>query len=361
MVQVRENPLSPEATLIEAIRAIEISPRRMTVVVANDGRLLGTLTDGDIRRHLLIGGTLDDLAIKAMNPNPITSTKGSKRVTRQDLMRKNNIVALPIVDRNGAYLELLHLMDLINDSATIDVSGSTFAFAVIMAGGEGNRLRPLTENIPKPMINIGNMPLLEHQIRSLSSIGIQRVYISVNYLSQVIEDYFGNGINFGIEIKYLREESKLGTAGSLSLLPEFPTHSILVINGDIFTASDLRALHSFHEESDTLFTIGAVDYRIKIPYGVIGMDGVHVNGIMEKPLQHFFCNAGIYVISPEALKLITNQAAFNMTDFVQKCISEGIKISAFPIHEYWNDIGTPEDLEMVRKRFLHAELPSQLD
>jgi len=358
---VREEPLFPQATLFDAVHAIEISQRRMTVVVANDGRLLGTLTDGDIRRHLLSGGTLDDLAIKAMNPNPITCIKGSTALSMQDSMRKSNVIAFPIIDRNGTYVELLHLMDLVNEPHVTNVSRNTFSFAVVMAGGEGNRLRPLTENTPKPMIKIGDIPLLEHQIRNLVSIGIQRVYISVNYLSEVIENYFGKGTNFGLEIEYLREKSKLGTAGSLSLLPEIPTHPILVINGDIFTASDFRALHSFHEEGDALVTIGAVDYRIEIPYGVIAMEAKYVHGIMEKPVQHYFCNAGIYVISPEALRLITNQTAYNMTDFIQKCLSEGIKINAFPIHEYWNDIGTPEDLETARKKFLQAELPSKLD
>ena len=361
MVQVRENPLTQRATLIEAVKAIEISPRRMTVIVGPDGRLLGTLTDGDIRRHLLTGGLLEDLAIQAMNPNPITSPGVSTFVCMQDLMRKNNVIALPIVDENGVYLELLHLMDLISDSVTTEVPENTFDFAVIMAGGEGNRLRPLTERTPKPMIKIGDVPLLEHQIKSLSNIGIKRIYISVNYLGKVIEDYFGKGMNFGVEIKYLREESKLSTAGSLSLLPEIPVNSILVINGDIYTASDFRALYSFHKNGDALVTVGAVDYRIDIPYGVIKMNEGYLNGISEKPSQHYFCNAGIYAISPEALKLIINQTAFSMTDFINKCLSEGIKIGAFPIHEYWNDIGTSEDLEKARKKFLQQELPNQLE
>ena len=179
---MRENPLIPTSTVIDAVNAIEISPRRMAVVVGPKGHLMGTLTDGDIRRFLLSGGSLEDLAIKAMNPNPVTSLRTTALVTMQDLMRKNNVIALPLVDDNGLYLELLHLMDLLESPVKNDVRENTFEFAVIMAGGEGSRLRPLTRNTPKPMIKIGDVPLLEYQIRSLSHIGIKRVYISINYL-----------------------------------------------------------------------------------------------------------------------------------------------------------------------------------
>jgi hypothetical protein len=199
-----EKPLLPDASLMDAVRAIEISRRRMAVVVAEDGRLLGTLTDGDIRRHLLAGGGLEAPVSKAMNPSPLTAEIGSPDGYMKDMMRRGNVLALPLVDQGGKFLRLIHLMDLEQGDTQACGAPLGFSFAVIMAGGEGTRLRPLTEAIPKPMVEIGGVPLLERQIQRLAKVGIKRAYISVNYLCHIIEDYFGDGHDFGIEIRYLR-------------------------------------------------------------------------------------------------------------------------------------------------------------
>jgi len=348
-------PLLPEASLMDAVRAIEVSRRRMAVVVAEDGRLLGTLTDGDIRRHLLASGNLDAPVSKAMNPNPLTARIESSNGYMKDLMRRGNVVALPQVDQNGNFLLLIHLMDLEREDQ--QVSGTSgFSFAVIMAGGEGTRLRPLTEAIPKPMVEIGGAPLLERQIQRLAQAGISRVYISINYLSHIIEDYFGDGRNFGVEICYLREQEKLGTAGALSLLPEHPDGPIMVMNGDILTTSDLDSLYSFHIFHGAQITAAAIDHRVNIPYGVIRADGPFVTGLVEKPSERFLCNAGIYAVSPAALKLLPSGKCSHMTDLIDICLAGNLPVAVFPVHEYWNDIGTPDDLEKARAHFAKAEI-----
>lgn len=345
-----EKPLRPDAPLVSAVRAIEASHRRIAVVTAEDGRLLGTLTDGDVRRCLLAGGSLDTPVSQAMNPAPVTAELGSPAGYLMDLMRRGGIMAVPLVDQHGRLQRVVHLTDLEQRGPGIDgVPG--FAFAVIMAGGEGVRLRPLTETIPKPMVDIGGASILERQIERLARAGLKRVYVSVNYLSHVIEDYFRDGEGFGIEIRYLREMEKLGTAGALSLLPERPEGPVLVMNGDILTTSDFGSLFAFHQAHAAQLTVAAVDYRVNIPYGVIYSEGPLLTGLTEKPSQRFLCNAGIYAVSAAALSLLHESRPCNMTDLIQACLARNLLVAVFPVHEFWSDVGTPDDLEKARAFF----------
>lgn len=345
-----DTQLKPDAALMAAVRAIESSRRRIAVVVDNDGCLLGTLTDGDVRRCLLDGGSLETPVARAMNPDPVTAKLGSPASYMLDLMRRGNILALPLVDDAGRFRSLVHLTDLSGpDSEASKVSA--FAFAVIMAGGEGTRLRPLTEKMPKPMVDIDGLPLLERQIQGLAKSGLRRVYLSVNYLGHMIEDHFADGHEFGIEIRYLREKEKLGTAGALSLLPEVPSVPILVMNGDILTTSSFDSLYAFHQSNRAHITLAAVDYRVRIPYGVIHAEGPFVRRLEEKPSQRFFCNAGIYAVSPQMLELLRNAEHCNMTDVIETCLSRNLRVAVFPIHEYWSDVGTLDDLEKARAFF----------
>ena len=351
-----EKPLLPQASLMEAVRAIELSSRRIAVVVGENGQLLGTLTDGDIRRNLLGGGTLQDLATKVMNPNPVIAEISYSDGYLIDLMRKGNVLALPLVDEAGHFLRLIHLMDLVqNKEEDISILAG-FSFAVIMAGGLGRRLQPLTEKIPKPMIKIDGVPLLERQIQRLVKVGIHKIYISVNYLANVIEEYFGDGSNFGINISYLREQEKLGTAGALSLLPEKPNRPIILMNGDILTTSDFDSLFTYHKSHGAQVTVAAINHKVNIPYGVIKVSGQFISELVEKPSENFLCNAGIYAISPEVLNLIPDSQYLNMTDFVDICLEKKIPVAVFPIHEYWSDIGTIDDLENARDYFKKTEI-----
>jgi dTDP-glucose pyrophosphorylase len=343
-------PLPITASLYDAVRAIEESRKRIAVVLGQDGELLGTLTDGDIRRCLLSGGSLNTAATEAMNPNPVTAKEGLSHRNILKLMKKANVMTLPVIDGQGRFKHLLHLTDLsFTESAA--VRPICFYAAVIMAGGEGTRLRPLTNDIPKPMIKIGGIPLLERQINRLKSVGITRIYISVNYLSHVIEDHFGDGSGFGMQIEYIREKKKLGTAGALSLLDSIPEGPLLVMNGDILTNSDFVGLCEYHRDHEADITICAIDYNVQIPFGVLRSKGACVTALEEKPSQRFLCNAGIYSISPEIIRMIPAESYYNMTDLIRDCLSENRKVAVFPVHEFWSDIGTHDDLEKARKLF----------
>jgi dTDP-glucose pyrophosphorylase len=340
--------IEPDSSLLDAIRAIEASSRRMVVVLSAAGKLLGTVTDGDIRRCLLTGGSLASPISDAMNTCPITVTVGSASGFILDQMKKGNVLGIPVLDKEGRFIKIIHLNDLESDEEKHSAE-ETFEFAVIMAGGEGTRLRPLTLDVPKPMVEVGGVPLIERQVEKLIKAGLKRIYISVNYLSEIIEEHFGNGEKHGIEIRYLREKGKLGTAGSLGLLPEKPKKPIVVMNGDILTTSDFQSLHAFHCAHKADLTVAAIDYRVEIPYGVIQSKGAYVVALKEKPSQQFLCNAGIYALSPKALDLIESVEFLNMTDIIEHCIETNRLVAVFPIHEYWSDIGTPADLEKARE------------
>jgi dTDP-glucose pyrophosphorylase len=347
---MNERPLPAGALLRDAVRAIEQSARRIAVVVHADGRVAGTLTDGDVRRCLLAGGTLDTPLAAAMNARPVTAPEGSADGYILDLLKRWNIMALPLVDARGAFVRLVHLRDLAaGDEAPAGPSG--FDTAVIMAGGEGKRLRPITSDIPKPMVEVGGIPLIERQVRTLAAAGVTQVYVAVNYLSHVIEDHFGDGRRFGLSISYLRERTKLGTAGALSLLPQRPGQPFLLINGDVLTTSDFGSLHHYHVEHGATVTVSAVQYVVDVPYGVIRAEGAYVAALEEKPSQKFLCNAGIYALSPEALDLVPPARPFDMTELITECLARRKAVAVFPVHEYWTDIGTPADLEKAQRLF----------
>jgi NDP-sugar pyrophosphorylase family protein len=284
-----------------------------------------------------------------MNHAPLSAPLGSSDAYLLDLMRQRNVAAVPVVSAEGVFRKLVHLSDLRPEVPSFDVAD--FAFAVIMAGGEGTRLRPITQTIPKPMVEVGGMPLIERQVDRLASFGVTRVYIAVNYLSHVIEEHFGDGSRFGIEIRYLREQEKLGTAGALALIQEVPERPVVVMNGDILTNSDFASLSVFHDAHAADVTVAAIDYKISIPFGVIECDGATVRGIAEKPSQRFLCNAGIYSVSPRSLALVPANRRYNMTDLIADSISRRWTVAVYPVHEYWSDIGTVADLEKARAFF----------
>jgi len=346
-----ESILFSDKTLMDAVQLIENSVKRLAVVLSEDKHVIGTLTDGDIRRCLLRGCTLDTLVTDAMNHDPVTARVNTSDSLLRELLNKNNIRSLPLIDVNDRYVRTFHEMEFLAETHEMSTE-KTFTAAIIMAGGEGMRLRPYTENLPKPMIDINGIPLLERQVRCLAKAGITNIYLSVNYLSDIIKSHFGNGSNFDVSINYLDEEMKLGTGGALSLLPEMnASESILVMNGDILTTSDFVNLFQFHKEHDSMITVSAIKYHVQIPYGVIEYNGTEITSLLEKPSQSFFCNAGIYALSTDVLKNIPSNTFWNMTDLIDKCILNKDKLTVFPVHEYWTDIGTPSDLDKARKDF----------
>ena len=342
--------ISPEETLYDAIKVIEGNARRLAVVITAERFVIGTLTDGDIRRCLLSGGKLDTPVKKAMNPDPVLAPATATDAYIFELLVRYHLRALPLISPSGQYVRAVHISDL-HPFDDVEIVVGKFELAVIMAGGEGKRLRPLTENLPKPMVEIGGIPILERQITKLGRSGIRCMYISTNYLPDIIEEHFGDGSRFGVSIEYLRETRKLGTAGSLALLPVRPSGPILVMNGDILTTSDFGHLYDFHVEQKSMITAGAVNYRVEIPYGIIDCKGPDIIGIREKPSQQFLCNAGIYAISPDVLSELPSEAYIDMPDLIQKCLAKNFSVGVFPIHEFWTDIGTKADLVNAQQVF----------
>ena len=335
-------------TLRDAIQALERTRRLIVVVVDDDGRLAGTISDGDVRRALLRGLGLTSPVDDVMHADPIVATDDMTQENLLNFMLTRGVAAVPVVDLDGRCTRIVQARDL--DHPEGAATGETgFACAVIMAGGEGRRLRPLTENRPKPMVMIGGVPLLERQVRRIVSFGITRIHVSTNYLGHIIEDFLGDGRAFGAEINYLREHRKLGTAGALSLLEHRPDGTVLVINGDVLTNSNYGQLYSFHREAEAAITVGAVSYHVDIPFGVLRLEEADVVAVEEKPTQRFLCNAGVYAVEPSVLDLVPEDTAFDMTDLIQAALDRDHGIAAFPIHEYWNDIGTPSDLERAKQ------------
>ena len=339
--------LTSSANLRDAVRVIEETRKTIAVVTDDTGRVIGALTDGDIRRALLAGRELSDCVTEAMNPSPITAEETTAQGYLLECLQANNLEALPLVDADGRFKRVVHINDLSPEERTGGAEG--FFAAVIMAGGEGLRLRPLTDTTPKVMLDVGGMPLIERQVRRLAKSGIKRIYISVGYLREVIENHLGDGADFAVSIEYLHEKKKLGTGGALSLLPTQPTGPLLVINGDVLTTSDYRHLLDFHLQHDATVTVAAADYHLQIPYGVIKSDGVRAVALEEKPSQRFLCNAGIYALAPDATRLVPHDQFYNMTDLIERCIGEGRHVVVFLIHEYWTDIGTLAELEKARE------------
>jgi len=346
---MKQDTLISSATLVDAVRIIELNAKRLAIVTDQENRVIGTLTDGDIRRSILNGNGLDTCVTEAMNKQPAVARVDESDSVLQGILKKYNIRSIPLIDCYDRYVRTLYETELYKIDNSLPVE-KTFDAAVIMAGGEGNRLRPLTENLPKPMVDINGIPLLERQIRGLGRIGIKTIYISINYLGNIIKDYFADGSEFDMTIHYLHEDKKLGTAGALSLLPSIDKNSdLLVMNGDILTKSDFVHLYHFHKEHSSSITVSAIDYHVDIPYGVIESKGVRVTELREKPSQRFFCNAGIYAISANILQKVPAETFWNMTDFIEQCLLDKENVSVFPVHEYWTDIGTPNDLEKARK------------
>jgi dTDP-glucose pyrophosphorylase len=344
-------PILPAgATLRDAIRVIEQTRRLLAAVLHADGKLLGVLSDGDIRRAILGGFDLEGPATQVMTSQPIVAPASAGRGDLLQLMHDRGVAAVPVVDDTGRFIRLVQTTDFAREERTW-IGGERYAAAVIMAGGEGRRLLPITLERPKPMIDIGGVPLLERQVRAMARSGLKSVYIATNYLGHVIEDHFGDGSEFGVEIRYLRETRKLGTAGALSLMPEIPQGPVLVINGDVVTTADFGRLLAYHRETSAVITVAATIHRVSIPFGVLRINGYRAVSIEEKPSESFLCNAGIYVLDPEAVALVAPNTRLDMTEVMTNAIAIGKPVSVFPIHEYWADIGSPRILQEVLEQF----------
>ena len=324
-----------------AAENLEVSGLGLCLVVDSAGVLVGVVSDGDIRRALLGGKSLDDLVQDVMNSKFTSSDDTTEFAELQRTARRLQLAHLPLLSTEGIVTGLFVDRPEIMGSAKDNL-------VVVMAGGKGLRLRPLTEKTPKPMVPVAGKPMVQHIIEGLHSEGFRRIALSINYLGEQIEDHFGDGSGFGVEISYLREEVPLGTGGALSLIESKETRPILVINGDVLLSAKLVEMLKFHEESGGTLTVGVKVLDTQIPYGVVDVEGRTIKAIREKPTYRDFVNAGVYIVDPKILGLVPRDMRFDMTELIERVIQSG-KVIAFPLHEAWIDLGRHEDLDRAQK------------
>jgi len=338
-----ENQVLETTSILETLKIIDTHGVPIGLV-HNDGKLVGTVTDGDIRRGILAGISLGEPVKKVMNTTPVTAPSDINDPDAISIMKRHAIHHLPLTDQTGELVGLKVLRDLEptvgNDRAV-----------VLMAGGLGKRLRPLTEEIPKPLIEVGGRPILETIIRRFVVQGFTRFYISLNYKAEMIRQHFSDGSHLGARISYVQEREAMGTAGALSLLSERPEKALIVMNGDLLTKVRFDHLIKFHDEGSVAATMCVREYRVSVPFGVVRTDKQFLLGIDEKPDHKFFVNAGIYVIDPEVLDMVPAKKKLDMPDLFQTMIDNGQKPSAFPLREYWIDVGHVDDLNQAQREF----------
>lgn len=325
----------PNKTLIEVMEIIDMSSLQFAAVTNKDGKLLGTVTDGDIRRALLKGKELQIAISEVMNSNPIVAKINHSCNSFYNFMSKKGLKQLPIVDEQFILRDILFK----------DYKEEKENLVILMVGGLGTRLRPLTDQIPKPMLRVGGKPILETIVDGFKQYGYTNFIFTVNYKKEVIQNYFQNGEAFGVSITYVEETKRMGTAGALSLLPEKPTKPIFVMNGDLLTQVNFEQLMQFHEDQQSFGTMCVREYQYQIPYGVIKTTGSDLLEIQEKPLHKSYVNAGIYVLNPETLSYIPKDEFYDMPSLFERLIKEHKTATVFPIREYWLDIGQMDDFE----------------
>jgi len=325
----------PTTSITEAIKQLDKAGTGGLVLCTEDRMLVGLLTDGDIRRAILRGVSFESPCESIASLEPMTVNTSICAAEALELMVKNDINHLPVVDASGRVIKFLLRRNL-------GQHGGTVLSAVIMAGGYGKRLLPLTEQLPKPMLPVGDKPILERTIQQLRRSGIRDISLTTHYLPESIIKYFGDGSAFGVRLEYLQEDCPLGTAGGVKLMKR-SDNPFLVINGDILTGVPFQEMLNFHRKHHALLTVGVRKYAIEVPFGVVEMDEVRVNQIREKPSFDFFINAGAYLLEPEVCDFIPFGRRFDMTELIQTLIEAGRNVVSFPIMEYWLDIGRHED------------------
>lgn len=328
-----------------AIKVLNDAALRIALVVDDDNTLLGTITDGDIRRALLQHIPMSKSVKHIMNHNPISASKNDSTETILSKILNKDLLHAPITDKNNKLIGLKTLQDL---SYKKRYDNPIF----LMAGGLGSRLYPLTKDTPKPLLNIGGKPILESIIGRFINAGFHNFYISTYYKAEKIHKFFGNGSSWGVNIEYVNEVKPLGTAGSIGMLPNnLPNLPIIMMNGDVLSKLSFEDLLNFHNKEKALVTMCIREYDIQIPFGVVDIEGHLVQDIIEKPFKKFFVNAGIYVFEPELISLLKEGEYIDMPTLLKNQIKLGSNIAAFPIHEYWQDIGHIQEYESAYKSF----------
>ena len=332
------------APIRSAIKTIDTAGMQIALVVDDQGCLLGTVTDGDVRSAILRGVSLTASVQKIMNHHPITAQSNQSRERFLSIMSEHKIHQVPLLDTKGRVTGIEFIDDLIKEKKKENI-------VVIMAGGLGSRLRPLTNDCPKPLLHVGQKPILETILENFIEHGFETFYVAVNYKDEMIKKYFGNGKSLGCKIRYLSEKRKLGTAGALSLLPLKPRKPVIVMNGDLLTKINFNQLLDFHRQHKASATMCIREYDLQVPYGVVKMNEHLIREIEEKPIHKFFVNAGIYVFEPKVFRRIPRNKPLDMPRLLQSLTKAKQHVAAFPIREYWLDIGRMDDLDRANQEF----------
>lgn len=345
MREIADYIVTPASTVRDVVQIIDRGAAQIALVTDEQKRLLGTVTDGDIRRALLRGVNLETPVEHIMHREFRSLPATAKEEEALIMMRQEILHQIPALDDQGRVVRLFLLEDLIKPKTWSNP-------VVIMAGGKGRRLLPITEACPKPMLPVGGKPLLQIILEQCIESGFRDFYFAVNYLKEQIQDYFQDGARWQVSIQYLEENKPLGTAGALNLLPWRPIEPVLVVNGDVLTRVDHKSLLRFHAESDASATLCVREHTTQIPYGVVRLEEMRFLALEEKPVLSHYVNAGIYLLDPEILALVPKDRFFDMPQLLEQAVAAQYRVSAFPIHEYWLDVGLPETLERA-----HGEWP----
>lgn len=334
-------------TVLEALVALENARLNQTLLVTDkEGRFIGTLTDGDIRRYLIAGGQLQDTVEKAVNIGAVTVRLGDPMLLMKlKEYRKSKLKVVPCVDQNG---HILKVFDLVNYKSHLPID------AVLMAGGKGERLRPLTEKTPKPLIKVGEKCIIDYNIDRLIEYGVENINVTVNYLKEQIEEHFAKPRN-GVQVQTVREPKYLGTIGSIRFVDELKNDSILVMNSDLFTNIDFEDFYLHFMEYGAMMSVASIPYNVSIPFGILDLDGRNIKGLIEKPKYNYYANGGIYLIKKEALQYIPEDAFFNATDLIEALIEQKKAVIRYPLNGTWIDIGQHADLAKAQDLVKHLK------
>ena len=343
---MKEHFISHDISLLEALERINsIAPDPLVLFVMDaDNRMVGTLTDGDSRRALIAGASVTEKVEKIMHRNfnymKVEDIDNVKEIKRQ---KEIKMKLVPVLDKD---MHIVEIIDLEKYKTRLPID------AVLMAGGKGERLRPLTEKTPKPLLPVGDKAIIDHNVDRLISYGINHISVTVNYLKEQIEDHYEQPRN-GVQIQTVREPKYLGTIGSIKFVPHFYNETVLLMNSDLFTNIDYEDFYLHFREHNADMSVAAIPYDVSIPYGILNLDGRNIQGLLEKPQYTYYANAGIYLIKRKALDEIPVNTFFNATDLVKKLIAKGKKVIRYPLNGTWIDIGTPQEYQKAQDLVKH--------
>ena len=341
---VNDIKLSVNSTIKDALQTINNGGLQVAIVVDENDALVGTVTDGDIRRGLLNGLDLNSSVSLVVHKSPSVASVGDTKESILKIALAKKLHKIPLVDELGKLVGIEDIEDIIRPVSKTNR-------VVLMVGGLGTRLRPLTQDTPKPMLKVGNKPILQTIVEKFAEYGFVNITMCVNFNASIIRDYFGDGKEFGVNIDYVLEQKRMGTAGALSLLKERPSEPFLVMNGDLLTNVNFEHILNYHALNKATATMCVREYDYEVPYGVVKMNDNKIIEIAEKPVQKFFVSAGIYMLSPEILDLIPQDEFYDMPTLFEKAIAQDKNVISFPIHEYWIDIGRLEEYQKANEEY----------